>query len=535
MNLLPHWVLTDKFPAFFESDSKTAIEQTARVYAAMQELITDYNKFVDNINNYISEFSTATNKDYEVFKVAMRQEFQDFIDVIDLKMKAQDKEIADAVDYMKNNLRVSIKELISGLRVTGELNQDIIDCFADFNEKITEVQESISNESNTRQQAISEVQQNLSTMKIVTPQMYGAKGDGVTNDRPAIELCLSENKAVYFPAGKYLIDKEITINDQYIIGAGKNTCFTRTNGGQIFIVNGISKISNLSIAFEFETRPESGFAITLESTYDSNTLSDIFIENCYGGVLLHDLSGTYINNLTIENSYYNALELEKVNDVYLSNIIFSNVGIGNNFGTGLTFRDYVQAIEMNNVNIIGFCNTIAIVHTGSNFVTSNSASYCVFNNCYFDGSLNEFRLIYCNGFKFSNCWFSNRASGCSVGIYAYNTNFTNCQFRNNDNNGFIVFAGSKNTFFTNCDFINNRNHGILLETDSNNAVFISCNIGNDFQYMDYNFSQENGITIVETVTDVIISGCIIKGNTANQINNLTNNVESIILSNNITS
>lgn len=129
MNLLPHWVITDKFPAFYDSESATAIEQTARLYKAMQELISEYNSFVDSINQHISDFEKSTKKDYEIFTTAIRQEFQDFIDVVELKIMSQDKKIADAISYMKTNLEITITKLVKEMKDNGELTQDLLDAF----------------------------------------------------------------------------------------------------------------------------------------------------------------------------------------------------------------------------------------------------------------------------------------------------------------------------------------------------------------------------------------------------------------------
>ena len=121
MYKLRHWVLTDKFPAFYDAESATAIEQTAKVYGAFNELVDEYNNFVDVYNQHAEEFEQGMVTDMEAFQVGIRQEFQDFIDTVDLKIKNQDAVIADAVQYMKTNLNNSIKALLTSMSVAGEL------------------------------------------------------------------------------------------------------------------------------------------------------------------------------------------------------------------------------------------------------------------------------------------------------------------------------------------------------------------------------------------------------------------------------
>lgn len=47
---LPHWVLTDLQPAIYDNESVTAVQMVAKLYAKMQELITTYNEFADQVN-----------------------------------------------------------------------------------------------------------------------------------------------------------------------------------------------------------------------------------------------------------------------------------------------------------------------------------------------------------------------------------------------------------------------------------------------------------------------------------------------------
>ena len=142
---LPHWVLTDKFPALYDTESATVIEQTAKVYGAMNKLIDEYNNFVDNANGIIENFETSTNKDIELFKVSMRQEFQDFIDVAELKMEAHVNEVADMVEFIKTQVSVTVASVIEEMRENGELSTEILEAFNAFDIELSAISERFDN------------------------------------------------------------------------------------------------------------------------------------------------------------------------------------------------------------------------------------------------------------------------------------------------------------------------------------------------------------------------------------------------------
>ena len=113
MQLLPKWVLTNKFPSIYDSESKTVLEQTAQIYGAMNDLITEYNSFADRTNQLITDFINSATQNQEQFEIAMRQEFQDFIDVIEIKVQQQQTEIDNAVSYMKDNIISTTSKIIN--------------------------------------------------------------------------------------------------------------------------------------------------------------------------------------------------------------------------------------------------------------------------------------------------------------------------------------------------------------------------------------------------------------------------------------
>ena len=87
MKLLPKWIMQDTQPAIYDAESVTNLEAIAKLRAAMNELITQFNAFVEEVNAKVDNFIAETTQDQEVFETALRQEFQDFIDLVELKLE----------------------------------------------------------------------------------------------------------------------------------------------------------------------------------------------------------------------------------------------------------------------------------------------------------------------------------------------------------------------------------------------------------------------------------------------------------------
>ena len=83
---LPYWVVPDSLPAFYETEGATAIQMVAKLYAKMQDMIDDYNKFVTQVNKEIEDFETGINKDFDKFKNCVMKLMSDYIETIDTKI-----------------------------------------------------------------------------------------------------------------------------------------------------------------------------------------------------------------------------------------------------------------------------------------------------------------------------------------------------------------------------------------------------------------------------------------------------------------
>ena len=118
---LPKWNIADSNPAFYEYESATAIEMVAKLYAKVKELIESHNTFTDEMTKAFEEFKQAVNDNFELFSTELRQEFQDFIDVVELKIKDQDAKIDDAVDYMKNKIVSTTQNIVINALANGNI------------------------------------------------------------------------------------------------------------------------------------------------------------------------------------------------------------------------------------------------------------------------------------------------------------------------------------------------------------------------------------------------------------------------------
>lgn len=91
MNKLPYWNIPINIPARYDSDSATAIEQTARVYAKMQELIDDYNAFVTLVNNSVADIDKNTHDDIKAFEESITKMMNDFTECINTNVENQNR------------------------------------------------------------------------------------------------------------------------------------------------------------------------------------------------------------------------------------------------------------------------------------------------------------------------------------------------------------------------------------------------------------------------------------------------------------
>ena len=144
---LPHWVLTDPQPAFYDCESATAVQQTAKIYAKIQELITLYNEFTKEVNRYITEFEDGIIEDFNCFQNCVIKTMNDYIETINMKINLQDSKIEEsinnqnatiqnAVDYMKNNLVSTVTTLFNNAVHNGDITANLLEDYDSDDESL---------------------------------------------------------------------------------------------------------------------------------------------------------------------------------------------------------------------------------------------------------------------------------------------------------------------------------------------------------------------------------------------------------------
>lgn len=191
INDLPHWIFTDLQPAFNDTESLTAIEMVSRVYGKLQEIIDEYNKYVDEINNVIEGFITGSEQDQAEFEAKINKIMHDYIIMIDSKIKLQDETIDKAIEYMTTNLANSISNKVQEMIDTGLMTEVVLNGIEDIKNRLPELENNISTLENTiatNENTTNAILETLESSNITNERVINSLEDRVNTAEISIEL-----------------------------------------------------------------------------------------------------------------------------------------------------------------------------------------------------------------------------------------------------------------------------------------------------------------------------------------------------------
>lgn len=273
--------------------------------------------------------------------------------------------------------------------------------------------------------------------QFVTPQMFGAKADGVTDDTDSIESAISASNFVFLPQGTYKISRAITLPYACsIFGAGQDLSEIKNDDNSNgLILTGSNTISNFAI--RGQEHALSGTLLNVNGLYSK-------IENIklwYGwDQAVFSGSGHSVESVFALNAKATSVNFKNANDVYCNSIF----AIGSNVN-GIVNSEKAEAIILSNSTVL-MCKRPFVFNTGFKF--------CKISNCYFDSGEDDAILYDTLDVTFSNVWFSSRVN-------------------KDGHQRTLLVNGSKNITFADCDFVNN-NRALQISLNSKNIKIIGC-------------------------------------------------------------
>ena len=444
--------------------------------------------------------------------------------------KALQYEALSVVTYMGNSFTSKVP-VPANVEIT---NEDYWINTGNYNAQIEEYKNKVLEYKN-------EFDTYKNNIAIVTPYMFGAKGNGIDDDTEAIRETL-KYKNIFIPSGTFLV-KTRTDNTNYNLLIGSNTTIVMSDNATIkgipnnsthYVILAIRNAKNVTIiggnivGDKSLNSGEWGYGINIYAS-DNVLINNVKISNCLGdsiningndytseGAITHSsniriincelfesrrqgisveacetclIDNNYIHNISGTNPGY-AIDIEKnIDKQILNNITISNLRVENNMhGSILVYSD-------NENTVIKDCalNGSIAINKGSNMQILNVHTKAI-------GYIN------CVNATIKNCSFNNCIK---TNTNLNNTcNYFNCTFTQiNENEPLFECLSESGTInFHDCTFIANKKHnGASHNISLKNANFYKC-------FFNLNGCSNASYNDINIISGEIIN-CIIKSET----------------------
>lgn len=306
-----------------------------------------------------------------------------------------------------------------------------------YNVKDTVARQQIGAETTAREQADTELGEQISAMKSVktkTVKDYGAKGDGVTDDTIAFTTALSETGVAIVPPGTYLVGTLPMSSGQKILGLSRYKSVLKYQGdGAIISISG----ANCEVS-----------AVTLDGNGQS---SDGIINNGYKDCYLHSLdilrctqnginmrptstetATSGVSHLENIRSYLNGkygILIDQVADVCLIAVeCVSNSQQADKVYANLAIRGC--AVKCVNSHFWNVNDSAGYKRPKTSVDIGSGANDSEFTNCHIEGGRDSNLSVGsgCSRNRFTNCMIYASFGSISIWNAGWQTSFIGCTF-----------------------------------------------------------------------------------------------------------
>lgn len=291
----------------------------------------------------------------------------------------------------------------------------------------------------------------------VTPQMYGAIGDGLADDTAAFEAMQQSGKNIYVPYGKYVLNN-------FTFSASVEWRFQPSNGGQWFadgcaevhtntglVIENSPKIHNLKVVYngvesDIAKRPIGIKMSSFWAEIHGLHISHFNIGMAFGAEAGRSSAYTRIYDANIWYCYFAGVSLNSVDEAQANFISFYDCNIGSS-GVDVHNKEAEPNISRGYGFHIASCNGVVINNCD---VSSNET--CGF---FIDSSSTEKRVrglfvpvFYAENNKFCAIYFKNSRS--SSATRTGDIDFATAYVAHNGDNFFKSIVYAEDVYFPPC-------------------------------------------------------------------------------------
>lgn len=381
----------------------------------------------------------------------------------------------------------------------------------------------------------------VGTLGYITPQMFGAKGDGVTNDTQAFKdamIYASENGLVVdVPTGVYIVSQINVRNNVHIRGKGESTIIKHIDASaqytNVIVINEADNviIENLCVdgnASGQTYQGKMGFQIL---TTNHATIRNVIVKNVNGDGITIGYTGYLAKNVTVDKCTTsgcsrNEIVLQHCEGVRVVDTVL-NGGVNSSALLDIEIHannDYIKDVVFDGCTMIQTGERVKLL---TNKYTT-SFSHIAFNNCYIKGAVGVMmfnnvsftecvitqgvEIVGCEDVTFNHC-IVNRASGtalyvyASEGYYPKNIRVYGCTFK--DSNYGVLLGDTSYVVVHGCT-IKGCKTGLNIFYKNDNTVIESCFIYNNTTGILYtgNTYTKNRVNACQLDNETNISGAI---------------------------